>query len=239
MKIEAISSKSFNIWNSIINKKTGYDRACSVCSETTRVAKTSIPCGNCKHLIHKKCAQLDTFSINNIISHLISWECGSCTTKYLSVLPFEELEEQEIVDLSFNSNFNCKCNSTAISLTKYNNLEQLETCKISLKEYDSLYNSDSDSNLTDFSNFNYFDNHEFHKLSKKPSFNFKVKQKIGILHTNICSISKNLENLQILTSNLDYNFDIIAVSETWHTIKNDSDVKKLKLEGYHDYVKRF
>lgn len=75
----------------------------------------------------------------------------------------------------------------AISIANYNNLQQLETSKISLKKHDSLYDNDSDSNITDFSNFNYYDNHEFHKLCHKPSF--KAEQNTRILHTNICSIS--------------------------------------------------
>ena len=154
------------------------------------------------------------------------WECVSCKSKHLSNLPFFDIDQQELGDLTFNANFPCKCNSTAISLNNYNNLEQLETCKISLKEHDSLFNNDSDSNLANFSNFTYYDNHEFHKLSNKPSL--KVEQKLGILHTNICSISKNLETLQTLFTNLDYTFYIIAVSETWHTTKNDTYIKKLK-----------
>ena len=97
-----------------------------------------------------------------------------------------------------------------------------------------MFNTDSDSNLANLSNFNYYDDHEFRKLSNKPSF--KVEQKLGILNTNTCSISKNLETLQTLITNLEYNFDIIAVSETWHTIKNDTYIKKLKMKGFHDYV---
>ncbi len=123
--IETGNAKSLNRWKSITNKTTGYDKACSVCSETIRVAKTSIPCGNCKHLIHKKCAKLNNFSINNINSHLTEWECESCTTKLFSTLPFIEIEQHELIDLAFNSNFSCKCNSTATSLIKYNNLEKL------------------------------------------------------------------------------------------------------------------
>ena len=66
----------------------------------------------------------------------------------------------------------------AISLANYNNLQQVETCEVLLKGHDSLYNNDSDSNMTDFSNFNYSDNHEFHKLCNKPSF--KAEHKTGI-----------------------------------------------------------
>ena len=60
-------------------------------------------------------------------------------------------------------------------------------------------------------NFQYYQNHKFHKLSQ----NLKKKnQTLSILHTNICSINANLENLELLLNNLEHNFNIIAVSET-------------------------
>ena len=77
--------------------------------------------------------------------------------------------------------------------------------------------------MTDFSTFHYNDTHEFHKLCNKPSFT--AEHKMGILHTNICSISKNLKTLQTIISTVDYKFEIIAVRKTWHTTNNDSDVR--------------
>ena len=62
-------------------------------------------------------------------------------------------------------------------------------------------------------NFQYYQNHKFNKLSQ----NLKKKKKnqtLSILHTNICSINANLENLELLLNNLEHNFNIIAVSET-------------------------
>ena len=37
---------------------------------------------------------------------------------------------------------------------------------------------------------------------------------LSILHTNICSINANPENLELLLNNIEHNFDIIAVCET-------------------------
>ncbi|MCP4485566.1 MAG: endonuclease/exonuclease/phosphatase family protein, partial [Flavobacteriaceae bacterium] len=58
----------------------------------------------------------------------------------------------------------------------------------------------------------------------------------SILHTNISSISKNLENIEILLENLDHKFDIIGLSETWHDRNNDDRIKQLNIEGFHNYV---
>ena len=62
-------------------------------------------------------------------------------------------------------------------------------------------------------NFKYYEVHDFHK--EYGSLNTDNKQ-ISLFHTNICSLKANIENLEILFQQLDHNFDIIALSETWN-----------------------
>ena len=57
------------------------------------------------------------------------------------------------------------------------------------------------------SNFKYYDNHEFHKLKQKCTNN----KNFGIFHTNICSLQAHSDKLELLTNNLNYDFDVIAV----------------------------
>ena len=73
------------------------------------------------------------------------------------------------------------------------------------------------------SNFNYHDNHEFHKLKQKCSNN----RNFSIIHTNICSLQANSEKLELFSNNLNHNFDVIALSKTW-----TSDLFILKLHIY-------
>ena len=87
--------------------------------------------------------------------------------------------------------------------------------------------------LDDFtlqSNFKYYDNHEFHKLSKY----VHETNDFSLFYTNICSLNANLENLETLVSNLEFSFSVIAVSETW-TPKGKTEVKPRQLEGYQNY----
>ena len=49
------------------------------------------------------------------------------------------------------------------------------------------------------SNFKHYDNHEFHKLKQKYSNNKNF----------------SLETLESLINNLNHDFDVIALSETW------------------------
>lgn len=48
------------------------------------------------------------------------------------------------------------------------------------------------------------------------------------MHNNIRSINKNFDELQILLSQFDSNFDLIALSETWRICNHEN----FKLEGY-------
>ena len=49
-----------------------------------------------------------------------------------------------------------------------------------------------------------------------------------------CSLNANLKNLETFISNSEFNFSVIAVSETW-TPKGKSKVKPRKLEDYQNY----
>ena len=55
------------------------------------------------------------------------------------------------------------------------------------------------------------------------------------MHTNFCSLNKNTENLDLLLSLLEHKFDIIALSETWITRKNQHFINNLNIQGYQKY----
>ena len=58
---------------------------------------------------------------------------------------------------------------------------------------------------------------------------------MGIFHTNICSLQANISKLEDLLHDLDYNFDIIALTETWNPEKSESTFSPKRIEGYLDY----
>ena len=49
-----------------------------------------------------------------------------------------------------------------------------------------------------------------------------------------CSLQGNFDNLEQLLNNLECEFDIIALSETWHTVGNQNFIPGL-LTGYQNY----
>ena len=79
----------------------------------------------------------------------------------------------------------------------------------------------------------YYTNHEFHKLAQ--NMNNKNTKPFSVLHTNIESLSHNFDALERLCIDLNFPFDIIALTETWNpTCNKDKFIPKI-LENYQKY----
>ena len=139
---------------------------------------------------------------------------------YVVRISLYDMEDSELTKLSFNSNFSCSCKDQ----TEHMPLESCETFnyveRYLPKDTPFTIGPDPSIDLTYDINAkcNYYSNHDFHKLSK--DFKNKVKKPFTALHTNIESLMHNFDSLEQLCIDLDYHFDVIAVTETWNPIKN-------------------
>ena len=210
------------------NKNPKNSLPCSVCYKKNN-KNNGLKCNTCKSKIHKKCTSLKTRDILYIkTSKNKTWECLSCQA---IKFPFSALYDHEMQKESFNSNFSCKCQKNVASHIKSD---------FKFRFYSNELNDKCRQNLIDFNdeqlqkialepNFKYYQNHEFHKLINK------LHKKFSILHVNICSINANSENLELLINNLDHNFDVLALSETW-TPKDKQNLGKLNhITGYQKF----
>ena len=101
-----------------------------------------------------------------------------------------------IVQNTFNSNFSCKCQASC----KYEigRHEFVFKYTINDRDHERSYGNIIDNNdaiLDDLvlqPNFIYYDNHEFHELSK----HLHQTNDFSLFHTNICSFNTNLEKLK-------------------------------------------
>ena len=91
---------------------------------------------------------------------------------------------------------------------------------------------DPNVNVTDLTCFKYYLNHEFHKLNK--NINSGKNDKFSLLDTNSCSLQGNFEKLEMLLSDLEYQFDVITLTETWHNDNNPSFIAGI-LTRYQKY----
>ena len=99
---------------------------------------------------------------------------------------------------------------------------------------DYLFDDYIDNHAKFHTNFDLYSTHAFQKL--KTNINSQYSKIFSLFHSNIRYLSHNKENLELLLSDLDFNFEVIALSETWHLDKNKEGFKKISLQGYHDYV---
>ena len=75
------------------------------------------------------------------------------------------------------------------------------------------------------SNDKYYLESEFNQFI----LNTNTVGKLSILHVNIRSLNKNLDNLLILLQSLKYKFPILAICETW---KTNANVDIFQIPGY-------
>ena len=80
--------------------------------------------------------------------------------------------------------------------------------------------------------FNYYETHLFHKL--KNNLKLNKSENLSIFHSKICSLKGNFDKLEILLDNLEHQFDVIALTETWH-MKNNVNFTPCILSGYQKY----
>ena len=113
------------------------------------------------------------------------------------------------------------------STEKLLNLQELNFNKNS-----KYANSDPNASIADPVNFNYYETHAFHKL--KNNLKLNKSENFSIFHSNICSLQGNFDKVEILLDNLEHQFDVIALTETWH-MKNNVNFTPGILSGYQKY----
>ena len=208
----------------------GMNRKCSVCNRMVRDVKKSIPCSDCNSLIHRRCSRLQSWQLVNTVWIYNEWCCSHC---WNHKFPFSDLNDNQLIELAFNSNFSCICQVTVTESSDYRLLDKLDLCKFNLKEQDNNFDNDIDNHAKFHTNFDYYSTHSFHKLIA--NLDTQNQPILSVFHSNIQSLLGNFENLEILLQNVDFSFDVIALSETWHTHSNKDKFKDLSLPGYHFY----
>ena len=175
---------------------------CRICTKGNIIKNSATFCKMCKHLFHKQC-------LPNENEQTIDF-CSKC---WEESLPFLMCTDEEIHNDNFNSinicqpclnlneaEINLKFKSSEL-LNIFDNTQKDSFCQIESDEINELNNID----------FKYYDTHKFHSMSKKI-----VNDNFSLLHTNIESLCAKEDKLKLLITNLDYSFDVIALSETWN-----------------------
>ncbi len=147
------------------------------------------------------------------------------------------IDSAELHKMEFNSQIPCPC--------QLNSFDTIPDCIDEYSSTSNLYDSDIilthgpdphnniDKTLDINAKCNYYTNHDFHKLAMNMKNNTKTP--FSILHTNIQSLSHNFDSLEKLCTDLEFSFDIIALSETWNPEDGKHKFIPKQLENYNKY----
>ena len=216
---------------------TDYSRTCSVCYVNLKRNNPGVPCSCCKSKIHVKCSDVPDPKRN---FHLYrgNWQCSRCMS---SQYPFFDIDKNILIEeFTHNSNNPATEQRFKPEVTIEEKLKlMLSYSKQSpwyaythpdeKREYD-FFTDEIDESLTIKPHFDYYDIDGFKKIKSL----WNKKKTFSLIHTNVCSLQANIDQLEDLLFDLDFSFDVIALSETWHSDKTQNFSPK-RLEGYLEY----
>lgn len=208
---------------------------CSVCKQRVLRHACCLHCSVCEAIIHLKCLPLVSASDSIYTERETNnWICVQCLNNNL---PFNHISDDAIFLESISEywwNF---------KRVPYARLQEMVFNPFELNhDNPNLPNFDSDPDLQYFNDMTYIDNtsncsyYLEEEFVKKLRYSRTNSQSFSILHTNIRSIPKNLEELEKYLSLLHYEFTVIGISETW---LNESNVSQYCIPNYrHEYLCR-
>ena len=229
-KLKNLATINNNHTPESIKTKDSYNKCCTVCEKP--VTRLGLPCSSCKSLIHSKCSNITDVK-NNFHHFKGKWECPACHNhKY----PFTQIDNKTLIDdIPFNSNLdNTSRFKPEINIDEKLKLVLSYAQKTSWHSYTHASEKENFSNDDDIFE-NYKPDFEYYGIDTFRKQKNTWKNEFGVFHTNICSLQANIENLEDLLSDLQYEFNVIALTETWNPEKSKDRFTAKQIQGYHEY----
>ena len=225
--------------NILSSSLTVYSDTCNICEKKLKKSNPGVPCSNCKTRIHVTCSAV-TNPKRDFHLYQGNWKCNKCMSIQF---PFFNVDKDDLLDFSYNTSVPTVEKRFQPEVTIEEKLKlMLSYSKDSPwyaythpdeKSEHEFFTDDFDKSLTIRPRFDYYDIDEFKKVKSL----WRKNKTISLIHTNICSLQANIDHLEDLIHDLDYTFDVIALTETWHTKKSLSFSPK-RMEGYLEYYGR-
>ena len=206
---------------------------CSVCNKIVD-NHPALLCPYCKLWSHNKCNKITSKEYR---LHQKNIDEPFCCQKCFEQIPFNSLNSTEfdtfskfdIIETQNGSNINLTPTPTQqMIIDKLNNLIQQQNFCTEEKDHD--YSNQPDNEFDQPLTCSYFSCEDFVNAKIEASKNF------SILHLNIHSIQRHVEELRVLLHALNFSFDIIAISESKLKCEPQIDIT---LSGYHSPYCKF
>ena len=196
---------------------------CSYCNKN--VKSDSIFCDSCKLWVHLKCSKLTKVEFDKLANQNDDWYCKKC---YQQMFPFQNLDNIEYVSTVLHSNPAC---DELVSICKEFNVN----CNDSINNLDNRKMDTNENILKIESESEYLTCEEFkHKYTENSHSVYKSKEQVSVIHFNCRSLKANYDEICQLLSELEYKFDVIAMSETWFKDNYLTDI--YNIEGYNMFT---
>ena len=201
---------------------------CSVCLKLVNDHHPALLCPYCNLWSHNKCNSVNS-KLYKI--HQKNIDEPFCCQKCFEEIPFNSLNATEfnsfakfdVIETQNGSDIKLTPTPTQkIIIDKLNNLMQQQN--FSSDEKDNDYSNQPDNEFDQPLTCAYFSCEDFVDAKIEACKNF------SILHLNIHSIQRHVEELRVLLHALNFKFDIIAISESKLKIEPQIDIN---LPGYH------
>ena len=187
-----------------------------------------VKCAVCYCYYHIKCISLNHEDQNYIEVNLFSWYCCNCLSK---IFPFNHIEGDDIFISEINNMDIDTKTIESLSESLFNPLE-LNNDDI----YSPLCDVDPDANYFNelnahiSQNCNYYYEHSFSTIIQTRFKNMIDPNVFSLCHINIRSMKANLTSFEICLQNLEFEFSVIGITETWLT---DSNFDLYNINGFN------
>ena len=201
---------------------------CPICSRFIIPHARKVKCFICNPFYHMKCISLDPEYLSYIELNRSSWYCCDCITE---IFPFNHIENDELFISEVNS-WDLELETIeALSAKLFNPFEinnddvYYPLCDI---DPDAHYFNEFNAHVSQ--NCNYYYEHSFSSVIQN-RFTSSIDLKVfSLCHINIRSQKANLSSFEICLENLQFNFSVIGMTETW---LNDYNCDLYSLNGYN------
>ena len=202
---------------------------CGICRLTIACNHYYIFCSSCNNKIHIKCNGLNKH--DHKVYQNSTEKTHYCLKCIQENLPFSSLNDNEFFVTVTKGILNSKNAAPSFTFSDYQKrvFEQLNSA-INNNAFDlDTECEESDDEILPALNCNYYNIEEF------SSQNFSSSKNFSILHYNIHSIERHIEEFRSAIELLNFKFDVICISES-KIIQGNTPKVDITIEGYHPPV---
>ena len=177
---------------------------CGVCLKSVNENHNAVLCDKCNTWIHIKCNYLNKVDLKKLENINETFYCINCVKE---IFPFAKLNNNEFSTSVIKGVLNTE-NKNIFKPSQYqqNIFNHLNS---SMNNNDAFTDQDSDEDLIAHSI-----NCRYYGVSEFTNANFCSSRTFSILHYNIHSIERHIEEFRIHLQLFNFDFDIICISES-------------------------